>query len=66
MCGGPVLIEGRSADGNEIRSSTGSVASFRPPVTVVYGMIEGIIPETHPNDRLRGMAAYVSAEDIQS
>ena len=49
MCGGPVTSE--------------SVVNGKSVVKVV-GMLEGIVPMTHPVKELQGLAAFIHADEI--
>ena len=63
MCGGPVifpyvpgLVQGESGlfQGDEDRDKS----------AVVCGMVEGIVPADHPDEKLAGAAVFVESQDV--
>ena len=64
MCGGPMCAERRSKS-----PSVGSGSRYPLPFSKVYsarGMVEGIVPESHSDPNLQGLASVISASDILS
>jgi len=54
MCGGPVMVVGNIGGQNT-----------RGKRNAVIGMVEGIVPATHPNPSLQEAAVFVEAGDIR-
>ena len=62
MCGGPMVIAGSSSSSS---SRNDRIRSLRMSDNfVARGMLEGIIPEAHPEASLRGQASFISAKEI--
>ncbi len=49
MCGGPVCSQ---------------IQIERKPIDC-FGMVEGIIPDTHPEPKFRGLASFIESAEIK-